>query len=81
MSSPRACKGAATAERIQARAIRRCGELYQQIAPASGTRTDIEPREGDRPKLTRESAAKDTGMSDWQRKTALRVASVPGQSW
>ena len=65
------------ADRIQARAIRRCGELLKQIEPANGARTDIEPRAGDLPKLTRTEAAESAGLSEHQRKTALRVASVP----
>ena len=34
------------AERIQARTIRRCGELLQQIEAKSGARTDLEPDKG-----------------------------------
>jgi hypothetical protein len=64
------------ADRIQARAIRRCGELLKQIPPANGANQNIEG--GDSPKvLTRKQAAIDAGLSDDQRKTALRVASVP----
>lgn len=63
--------------RIQARAIARCGELMLEIAPASGERTDIEPRGCVSPRLTRKQAAKEAGLSDDQRKTALRVASIP----
>jgi hypothetical protein len=65
------------ADRIQARAIRRCGELLKQIPQANGARTDLELQDGSDPKLTRESAATDAGLSERQRKTALRVASVP----
>ncbi|MFP4895780.1 hypothetical protein [Paraburkholderia sp. EG304] len=65
------------AVRIQARATRRCGELLATVPPATGTRSDIEPRAGDCPKLTREQAAADANMSPHQRKTALRVAAVP----
>jgi hypothetical protein len=59
------------AVRIQARAIRRCGELLKQIEPASGARTDL----GTVP--TRGSAADAAGLSERQCKTALRLASVP----
>jgi hypothetical protein len=59
------------ADRIQARAIRRCGELLKQIMPARGARTDL----GAAP--TRGSAADAAGLSERQRKTALRVASIP----
>lgn len=57
--------------RIQARAIRRCGELLKAIEPGNGKRTDL-GRE-----TTRGSVARDAGLSDHQRKQALRVASVP----
>lgn len=63
------------ADRIQARAIRRCGELLKQIEPARGANQNI--REGTLPKVTRKFAAADAGMSEHQRKTALRVANVP----
>lgn len=57
--------------RIQARAERRCGELLKQIEPANGARTDL----GRVP--TRGDAAREAGLSDHQRKTALRVAAIP----
>lgn len=63
------------AERIQARAIGRAGEILAQIEPDKGGRPP-ETREGTRPSLTRTQAAEDAGLSDWQRKTALRVASI-----
>jgi hypothetical protein len=63
------------ADRIQARAIRRCGELLKEIKPAHGANQNIQ--EGTLPKVTRESAAEDAGLSEHQRKTALRVANVP----
>ncbi len=37
----------------------------------------MEPQEGALPRLTRESAATDAGLSEHQRKTALRVAAIP----
>lgn len=64
-----------TAVRIQERAYRRGGELLKQIAPANGANQNI--REGDHPKVTRESAARDAGLSEHQRKVALRLASIP----
>ncbi len=67
------------ADRIQARAIRRCGELLKQIEPANGANQNI--REGNHPKVTREMAAADAGLSEHQRKTALRVASIPEQEF
>ena len=65
------------ADRIQARAIRRCGELLKQVEPASGERTDLEPKDGTVPRSTRESVATEAGLSERQRKTALRTANVP----
>lgn len=62
------------ADRIQARAIRRCGELLKQIDTQPGKRTDLEPSEGS---LTRSEAANEAGLSRHQKVTALRVASVP----
>ena len=63
------------ATRIHARAIRGAGKLIEDIEPKHGANQNI--REGDRPNVTRESAATDAGMSSHQRKTALRVANVP----
>lgn len=65
------------ADRIQARAIRRLGELLKQIPLAPGARTDLQPQDGTVPKLTREGVANDAGISERQRKTALRVANIP----
>lgn len=59
------------AVRIQARAERRCGELLKLIEPASGARTDLGRA------TTRGDAARQAGLSDHQRKTALRIATVP----
>lgn len=42
-----------------------------------GARTDIEPQDGAVPKLTRTQAATAAGLSERQRKTAIRVANVP----
>ncbi len=66
------------AQRIKARAIRRCGQLLKQIEPQQG---------GDRrskgrcPPLDRKRAASDAGLSDDQRKTAIRVANVEGEDF
>jgi hypothetical protein len=56
------------AGRIQARAISRCGELLKQIEPKPGARTDLGRAH------TRGSVATQAGLSERQRKTALRVA-------
>jgi hypothetical protein len=64
------------ADRIQARAIRRCGELLREIKDGRGANQNI--GEGDHPKvLTRKDAAAEAGLSEHQRKTALRIANVP----
>lgn len=63
------------ADRIKARAIRRCGELAKQIEPKRGANQNI--REGDRPKVGRTAAANGAGLSPHQLKQALRVANVP----
>jgi hypothetical protein len=63
------------ADRIQARAIRRCGELLKEIEARSGARTDLGPAQ------TRGSVAAKAGLSDKQKKTALRVANVPSDSF
>lgn len=64
------------ADRIQARAIRRCGKLLKQIESSQGARTDKLP-DGDDTKLTRTQAAAAAGLSERQKVTALRVANVP----
>jgi hypothetical protein len=65
--------------RIQARAERRCGELLKQIEPARGANQNIQ--EGAHPKVTRSSAAQEAGLSEHQRKTALRIASIPQEDF
>jgi hypothetical protein len=69
------------ADRIQGRAIQRCGELIEQIPPAKpgpkldrGTPTELEP---DRAAPTRFDAAREAGLSRDQAVTAIRVARVP----
>src|SRR5580658_4839907 len=64
------------AVRIQARAYRRMGELLKQIPAGEGAR-DGKRQEGALPPLTRTQAATDAGLSEHQRKTAIRIASVP----
>lgn len=66
------------ADRIQARAIRRAGELLKQIEPSKGGDPSLFiARDGADLSVTRTQAANDAGMSERQRKTALRVANVP----
>lgn len=64
------------AQRIRARAIRRAGELLKQIEPAHGANQNI--NKGERTNvLTRESAAREAGMSKHQQIQATRIANVP----
>lgn len=68
------------AQRIQGRAVRRAGELLKQVKPARGANQNIQ--DGAVPKvMTRELAALEAGMSERQRKTALRVAAVPADEF
>ncbi|HEY4749683.1 MAG TPA: hypothetical protein VIH60_04785 [Steroidobacteraceae bacterium] len=63
------------AVRIQARAERRCGELLKQIPRADdSTRYG---HEGAHMPVSRSQAASDAGLSEHQRNTALRLASIP----
>lgn len=68
------------ADRIQARAIRRCGELLKQIEPARGANQNISDGT-DTKVLTRKDAAEQAGLSERQKVTALRVASIPEESF
>ncbi len=65
------------AERIQARAIRRAGELYNQIEVNHDRGNQYRQKDGAVLLPTRTQAATDAGLSERQRKTALRVANVP----
>jgi hypothetical protein len=65
--------------RIQARAIRRCGELLKKFQ-SPGARTD-RPRGSDSPRSTQRRAAASAGMSKDQEKQAVRVANVPEQAF
>jgi hypothetical protein len=65
------------ADRIQARAIRRCGELLKQIKPASKANLKQGSRRAGAGPPGRVATARAAGLSDRQRKTALRVANVP----
>jgi hypothetical protein len=58
----------AMARKIRVRAVERCGELLEEIPPAHGAN-----RDGTVPIETRKNAAEDAGLSERQRKTALRV--------
>jgi len=61
------------ADRIQARAIQRCGELLKEFDARP-----INAKEGRSDLLiSQEQAATDAGLSERQRKTAVRVADIP----
>lgn len=68
------------AMRVHARAIDRCGELLKEIPPAHGAR-DGKRQEGALPPLSRSQAATDAGLSEHQRKTALRIANIPKEEF
>ncbi len=62
------------ASRIKARAVKRCGELFKQIAPAKNHH-DARTRGGATP--SRIKAAKAAGLSRDEMKQAIRVANIP----
>ena len=64
------------AERIQLRAVRRCGELLKAIEAGVGGRPS-KTHTGTGTSFTRSDAARDAGLSKRQKDTALRVANVP----
>lgn len=61
--------------RIKARAIRRCEELLKQVEPAQGGVG--KSNGGHAPVDSRKSAGAAAGLSEHQRKTAIRVATDP----
>ena len=66
------------AVKIQARAIKRCGELLREFKPGKGGRPKKNGKPGgELPLVSRAQAARDAGMSRDQKRTALRVASIP----
>lgn len=62
------------ADRIQARAIKRCGQLLREYPSHTGAHL---PNVTAPPSLSRTEAAEQAGLSERQRVTALRVANVP----
>jgi hypothetical protein len=65
------------ATRIQARAIRRCGELLREFESATGAHLKST---GDHT-LSRKQAAKQAGLSKYQKDTAIQVANVPSEEF
>lgn len=68
------------AVRIKARAIKRCGELLEAIRPAKNQHDADDRARGGAPP-SRAAVARDAGMSDDQRKQALRVAAIPEEQF
>lgn len=68
------------AQRIQARAIRRGGELFQQIRPAKGGRPGAKTGTAGGTSSRKEAAAV-AGVSKRQKDTMLRVAAVPAEDF
>lgn len=67
------------AVRIRARAVRRCGELLKEVAPAknqhqASARTGVGTS-------SRSQAAEQAGLSKRQKATALQVANVPAEEF
>jgi hypothetical protein len=60
------------AQKIQARAIRRCGELLAAVPSKKGQRGTSEGRT---------NAARDAGLSAYQQATAQRVAAIPAKKF
>jgi hypothetical protein len=69
------------ADRIQARAICRCGELLRELESCTGAHTDLKPRVGALPRLSPTAAVQEAGLSEHQSRTALRVASIDGDTF
>jgi hypothetical protein len=63
------------ADRIQARAVRRCGELLKQFDGRGGDRTKTDGAVSSAP--SRKEAAQQAGLSERQPVTSVRVANIP----
>jgi hypothetical protein len=61
---------------IKNRAIRRAGEILQEVKPAPGKRTD-KPNLAKQARSSRKEAATDAGLSEHQKKQALQIANIP----
>jgi hypothetical protein len=68
-------------KRIRARAIRRAGELLQAVEPAKGGDRRSDQAIANDSLISRQSAAREAGMSDRQQFTAVRVANIPRQDF
>jgi hypothetical protein len=65
------------ADRIQARAVRRMGELLKQF----DGRGDHMKKDGTVLSLTQKQTADEAGVSERQRKTAVAIANVPAEKF
>ncbi len=59
------------AQKIQARAIRRCGELLREVPQAKGVKSGP----------TRTAHAREAGISAYQQAVALRLVSIPQEKF
>ena len=67
-----------TAQRIRARAVRRCGELLKEIEKMGPKESGaMQGRGSSSPTSPRKQAASDAGLSPDQAKQSIRVANVP----
>ncbi len=62
------------ADKIQARAIKRCGQLLKEF---DGRGRPPENKDGAVPNKSQQDVAEEAGLSERQTKTAVRVANVP----
>ena len=67
------------AKRIHARAYRRAGELLKQFD--ARPQNAQKQKDGDVPLISQKDVAEQNGMSERQRKTAVRLANVPDDSF
>src|SRR5262249_3008653 len=65
------------ADRIQARAVRRCGQLLKEIAPSTGGRPPKTKTKAGAPPRSRQAGGRGGGPSGRPQKTAIRVANIP----
>lgn len=68
------------AMRIHGRAVRRAGELLREIEPARGAHWGSK-RDGTDPSISRTAAAREAGLSERQRKTAIAVAGIDADTF
>jgi hypothetical protein len=68
-------------DRIQARAIRRCGELLGEIEAAKNQHEVAGAGDDTGNPVGRMQAAEEAGLSEHQAKTAIRVANVPADEF